>query len=116
MSRFPRRGRVAAGALYAAATVLLLWRMRHELLAHGQLSPVTVAWMYATYGTHTAATSWTLYRGGNTMRLPRAASRVGSVLTVGGTGLYLAGIRRFAGPGQLSGTHTGSQITGGIYR
>lgn len=114
----PRRSLTVAGATYAATGVLLLRRMRRELLARGRLSPVTVTWMYATYGTHAAASAWML-RYGTVIAdrwLPFPTRAIGSVLALGGAGLSLAGASRFVGPSQLSGTQVGHQISSGMYR
>lgn len=113
-----RRYLAAAGTAYAATGVLLLRRMRRELLARGRLSPVTVTWMYATYGTHATASAWMLRRGPAVAdpRLPFPKQGAGSVLVLGGAVLSLAGASRFAGPRQLSGTQLGTQISSGIYR
>lgn len=95
---------------------LLLARMRRDLGCSGQLRPSTAACMWSAYTAHAALTTTALTAPTTTAPLPpvlRAAA-----LTVTGTGgaLVLAGFRRFAGPGQLTGTTAGHLVTGGIYR
>lgn len=113
-----RRILTTAGVVYAASAVLLLRRMRRELLARGRLSPGTVTWMYATYGTHAAGSAWMLRYDPAIAdrRLSFSTRATGSLLALGGVGLSLAGASRFAGPSQLSGTQVGPQISSGIYR
>jgi len=121
MSSPPRRpGRAAAAAAaYTLSGVLLLRRMRRELLTTGRLSAPTVVWMYATYTTHAAASAWLLTRESVPPEHPRLARffrLAGSLLALSGSGLYTAGARRFSGPGQLSGTQVGNQVSTGVYR
>ncbi|WP_017975718.1 methyltransferase family protein [Actinopolyspora halophila] len=115
-----RRGRAAAAAaVHTLSGVLLLRRMRRELLTTGRLSAPTVAWMYATYTTHAAASAWLLTRDRAPTEHPRLARClrwIGAVLALSGSGLYTVGANRFAGPGQLSGTQVGNQVSSGVYR
>lgn len=97
-------------------TTALLRRMRAELTEAGRLSPSTVAWMYVTYGAHAIATSVALIRRSGHLPLPRPVSVAGGVAALAGAGLGLAGMMRFGGAGQLSGTETGSLLGSGVYR
>jgi protein-S-isoprenylcysteine O-methyltransferase Ste14 len=113
-----RPGRAAAVVVFSASGVLLL-RRRRELLTTGRLSAPTVAWMYATYTTHAAASAWLLTRDRAPTEHPRMARCLrwtGSVLALSGSGLWTAGADHFAGPGQLSGTQVGNQVSSGVYR
>ena len=95
----------------------LLARMRHELLDRGSLQPTTVVAMYAAYGVHAAGSVAALRTRWLPLPLPRRAARLsGGTLTAVGAGLCLLGMRRFAGPGQVSGTQAGPLVTGGVYR
>ncbi len=95
----------------------LLARMRRDLLDRGALRPTTVVAMYAAYGVHAAATAAALRTRWLPLPLTRRAARLGGgTLTAVGTGLCLLGMRRFAGPGQVSGTRAEPLVTGGVYR
>ncbi len=110
------RRHAAPAVLAGIGTAALLRRMRAELLTRGRLRPVTVAWMYTTYGTHAGMTAWALLRRSGELRPPRPARWCGRALVLGGTVLLTAGLSRFTGAGQLSGTDIGPQVTGGVYR
>lgn len=73
MTSPPRRPGRDAAAVYTASGVLLLRRMRREVLTTGRLSAPTVAWMYATYTTHAAASAWLLTRDRAPTERPRLA-------------------------------------------
>lgn len=90
--------------------------MRRELIATGRLSSSTILWMYTTYGAHATAASAALTTQSGSLRLPPLAVWLGRGLVVAGTGMAVAGMRRFAGPGQVSGTDPGGLVTTGIYR
>ncbi|MGH3902851.1 MAG: methyltransferase family protein [Pseudonocardiaceae bacterium] len=107
---------VAAGLAIGLSAAALLHQMRAELITTGRLSKPTVRWMYAAYGTHAAATAAALVARAGPLRVPRLAVWLGGGLTATGTALVVAGMRRFAGPGQVSGTDPGPLITGGVYR
>ena len=95
----------------------LLARMRRELLGRGALRPTTVVAMYAAYGVHAATTAAALHARWLPLPLPRRAARLsGGTLTAVVAGLCVLGMRRFAGPGQVSGTQAGPLVTGGVYR
>ncbi|MBA8824067.1 protein-S-isoprenylcysteine O-methyltransferase Ste14 [Saccharopolyspora lacisalsi] len=102
--------------LTGLTTAALLRRMRTEFLGSGQLAPSTVAWMYTIYSAHAGMTAWALLRRSGELRLPRPAGWCGRVLVLGGTVLLIAGLGRFTGAGQISGTEIGPQVTGGVYR
>lgn len=117
----PRRRRrttpgvlAAAGALTGAA-IPVLARMRRELLTTGALSPPTTAAMYTIYAGHAAATITALATERRPAP-PRAVQWAGLGLTTGGAALCMAGMSRFAGTRQISGTDTGPFINSGIYR
>lgn len=91
-----------------ASGLPLLARMRRDLRNQGSLRPTTVAAMYLTYGAHAATTVAALRGRWLPLPLPRRAARVaGGGVAAAGTGLCLLGMRRFAGPGQVSGTQGG---------
>lgn len=111
--------RLAALALGATAafTISTLRRMRREFEAAGELRPPTVAAMYACYAAHARATAHAARHRTGALPLPsRPAVGVGAVLVAGGTALCVAGMRRFAGASQISGTDVGELTTGGVYR
>lgn len=100
-----------------AASVGLLLRMRRELRSTGTLRGPTVGAMYATYALHAALTARVAYRRSLPVPIaPRLAGASGAGLMLAGAGLWVAGIRRFAGAGQVSGTEVGDLVTRGIYR
>ncbi len=113
MRRLPALALGATGAF----TLPTLRRMRREFEAVGELSPPTVAAMYACYVAHATATAQAARHRTGALPLPsRLAVGAGAVLVAGGTALCVAGMRRFAGAGQISGTDVGELTTGGLYR
>lgn len=110
--------RAATAALAATTTVgLLLRRMRGEFEATGELTVPTTVAMYACYAGHAAGTALAARNRIGALELASGpATGAGGVLVAGGTGLCLAGMRRFAGPEQISGTAVGALATGGVYR
>lgn len=108
--------RKAVPAVAGLTTAALLRRMRTEFLESGRLTPSTVTCMYTTYSAHAGMTAWALLRRSGELRLPRPAVWCGRVLVLGGTGLLTAGMSRFTGAGQISGTDIGPQVTDGVYR
>jgi len=104
----------AAGAALAGTPVLLR-RMRAEFDTRGGLTRPTAAWMYATYTAHGALYLHTLTRPDRPRpRAPlTAAALVSAVL---GAGLCAAGMSRFTGPAQVTGTDQGRFTTDGVYR
>lgn len=107
------RRAIGAFAITGLAPVLL-GRMRRELLRDGRLSAPTVTAMYGAYALHGLAVAVSAWRQSVPLQ-PRAAA-VGAPLSVAGSGLVVAGMSRFVGPGQVSGTQVGELATGGVYR
>jgi protein-S-isoprenylcysteine O-methyltransferase Ste14 len=100
-----------------ASRLPLLARMRRDLRDVGFLRPTTVTAMYLTYGIHAGTSLAALRHQWLPLPLPeRAATVAGGAVAAAGTGLCLLGMRRFPGPGQVSGTQNGPLVTGGIYR
>lgn len=108
---------VVAGAAVAAGvgTTLVLRRMRQDLLGAGRLTPATTVAMYCCYCAHAAATAVAVTRGGGRLPLPHAAVS-GAAVATAGTGLCVAGMSRFTGPGQVSGTDPATVVADGVYR
>jgi protein-S-isoprenylcysteine O-methyltransferase Ste14 len=107
--------RPAVGALVVTGlTPVLLARMRRELLRDGRLSGPTVTAMYGAYALHGLAVAVSAWR--RSAPLPPRAAAVGTPLAAAGSGLVVAGMSRFVGPGQVSGTQVGELATGGVYR
>lgn len=101
----------------AALTMTVLRRMRREFDATGEMSPPTVAAMYACYAAHAAATAQAARHRSGAVPLPsRPAAGTGAMLIAGGITLCAAGMDRFASVGQISGTDIGDLTTGGVYR
>lgn len=105
-----------AGAAAALALAALLRRMRGEFEREGRLRASTVAAMYAAYATHAGIVGIAAVRRTLPMPAPGAAETTGGALIAAGVALSLAGVSRFSGPRQISGTESGSLETGGIYR
>lgn len=125
MSRVPRRAgarRIRVGPLASLPVALLgvapllLRRMRRDLSQDGKLRTSTAALMWTAYGTHAALITAALTRRPAAPPLPAPVRAAAAGLVVGGIELDVAGMRRFAGPGQLTGTKAGRLVTGGIYR
>lgn len=91
----------------------LLRRMAAEFDERGALRPATTGWMYATYAAHATGYAWALRQS---HRLRPATFVLGTASAAAGAGLLVAGMGRFAGPAQVSGTRTGPFVTGGVYR
>lgn len=112
----PSRLPVVVAALTAGtATTVLLRQMQADLQRYGRLRAGTAAAMYAGYAAHAAssAAAWTR----TDPNLPaRSARAVGAFLVAAGGLLCVAGMRRFASPGQVSGTTDGPLVTTGVYR
>lgn len=105
----------ALGAVTAAG--LLLRRMHREFESTGQFTVPTTVAVYTCYVGHAAATALAARGQVGALRLRSGlALGLGGVLVVGGAGLCVAGMRRFAGPRQISGTDVGGLVTGGVYR
>lgn len=100
-----------------ASPVVLLRRMRKEFDKGGTLTTPTVAAMYATYTGHALLTAGVAHRRTLPLPLPpRPAEAAGAALILTGAGLWVAGVQRFAGSGQVSGTEVGELVSGGVYR
>jgi len=99
-------------------TPVLLHRMRRELLLDGRLSAPTATAMYGVYTAHALAVAVTARR--RSLPLPGGATATSTALGAGavaiGSGLVVAGMSRFVGPAQVSGTDSGELATGGVYR
>ncbi len=109
----------AASAALGAMTAVgpQLRRMHWEFESTGELTVPTTVGMYACYVGHAAATALAAREQVGALRLPSGpALGLGGVLVAGGAGLCVPGLRRFAGPGQISGTDVGALATGGVYR
>jgi protein-S-isoprenylcysteine O-methyltransferase Ste14 len=97
--------------------VPLLSKMEADLTEHGRLRIPTAAAMSATYATHSAITAIALRDRTVQLRLnPTAASIVGDLLAASGTVLCLAGMRKFTGSSELTGTSNEALVTTGVYR
>lgn len=125
MNRHRRAGRavmrhrvasVSAAATGGVGFLLVLRRMREELLGAGRLSPVTVAAMYGGYAAHAVATVVALTRGAQQIRVPSPVVVVGGTAAAAGMALCVVGMGRFVGPGQVSGSDPGSFVASGVYR
>ncbi len=91
--------------------------MEGEYERSDTLSAPTVVAMYAAYGAHLAALVWAVNQRVWPVQLPLRACRIaGSMLTVLGVGIALAGARPFGAGAQISGILPGSLHTSGIYR
>jgi len=115
LGRRARLPRPAVGALAVTGLVpVLLGRMRRELLRDGRLSAPTVTAMYGAYALHGLAVGVSAWR--RSVPLPPRTAVVGTPLAAAGSGLVMAGMSRFVGPGQVSSTQVGELTTGGVYR
>lgn len=72
--------------------------------------------MWLAYGAHAACTAEALRRRAFTLPLPPASAAAGAWVSSAGIALCLAGMRRFSGAGELTGTRAEDLITSGIYR
>ena len=101
------------------SSVPLLSQMARDLTRDGALRPATAAAMWTAYAAHTAVTGWFLAR--RPVRAPLPSSRpagraAGAGLVVAGLGACVAGMSRFAGPDEVTGTRNQPLTTTGIYR
>ncbi|QWC85708.1 phosphatidylethanolamine N-methyltransferase family protein [Nocardioidaceae bacterium] len=84
---------------------------------HGSLRRSTAAGMWAAYSAHTALVTWSLGRQPARLRIPaRPAQVAGAAISAAGFGLCIAGMRRFAGVEELTGTRNQALLTAGVYR
>lgn len=109
------RGVVVGSGILVASTAILLSRMRADFQRHGHLRRRTATVMYAAYAAHALATvtAWTRMDPRLSAQPARA---IGAPLMTAGAILCLSGMRRFATPGQVSGTAGGPLVTDGVYR
>lgn len=116
--RSPERLRWAlAAGLVAAGTGLLLRRMTREFDQDGALTRSSAAAIWVAYAAHAALLGAAARRHAIPLPLRRRVARPTSVLLIGGgAAIFVAGARRFASPGQLTGTDAGTLVTGGSYR
>ncbi len=107
----------AAAASSLAGAPWLLRRMAREFDARGVLSSATTTWMYATYLAHAALYAKVVLRPRRRLPLPASIARPAGVGAAAlGTSLCVAGMNRFSGARQVSGTTTGPFVTTGVYR
>ena len=101
-----------------ATTPVLLHRMRRELIGEGRLLAPTATAMYGLYAAH--ALTVAVAARHRSLPLPGGTTATSTALGAGavaiGSGLIVAGMSRFVGPAQVSGTDSGELATGGIYR
>lgn len=95
----------------------LLSAMSTDLRERGALRARTAEAMWSAYGAHAAVTGWMLARRVSPVGIaPRPARLAGTTLFATGVGLCVAGMRRFTGPHELTGTRNEALRTTGIYR
>jgi protein-S-isoprenylcysteine O-methyltransferase Ste14 len=114
-TRIPRSRRrvlLAASSLFASVPVLLS-RMEGDLHRSGALRTSTAAAVWSAYTAYGGLVLAALKNGRPASASLRTFGTVGALV---GAVLTVAGMRRFAGPAQLTGTDAGDLITGGIYR
>lgn len=95
--------------------MILLERMERDLRVDGRLAPGTAKVMWSAYA------GYGLLFGAALTRRPRRRATsttrtLGALLFTGGALLDLAGVLRFSGPRQLTGTEPGDLVTGGVHR
>lgn len=95
----------------------LLSRMADDMTRHGSMRTSTAAVMWTAYTTHTALTGWALARQAPTLPVPPGLARVlGASLVAAGGGLCVAGMSRFSGVEEVTGTRNQTLLTNGIYQ
>lgn len=95
----------------------LLSQMAEDMETRGSLCRSTAAAMWSAYVTHTAVTAWTLGRRADRLPVPPGVARVaGAALATAGAGLCIAGMGRFSGVAELTGTRSETLLTNGIYQ
>lgn len=112
----PPRPAVLAGAAVLSTAPALLRRMAQELDDDGRLTATTVAWMYATYAAHAGLYGLAVTRCPHPHPPSTPVAVGGAAVAAIGTLASVAGMRRFNDLAQLSGTHPGQLVAGGIYR
>lgn len=118
------RLRTAAGLSIVSvigAVPVLLRRMRAEFEQRRRLSGPTATAMYATYGVHAAAIAAASWR--RSVPLPARTAPARTALTatgvtglLAGSALTAAGMSRFTGPAQVTGTSADGLAQDGVYR
>lgn len=94
----------------------LLSRMADDMTRHGSLRPSTATAMWTAYAAHTAVTGWALAQRTAPLPVPaRTAGAAGAGLVAAGAGLCVAGMNRFTGMHELTGTRNQTLLTSGIY-
>jgi protein-S-isoprenylcysteine O-methyltransferase Ste14 len=103
-----------------ANQVPLLNLMVEDLRRHGTLRKRTAALMWTAYGAHATATGWALIRrpgrGAGPTASDRAIAAAGTLVSGGGLAVAAAGMGRFAGTGELTGTQVQTLTTSGVYQ
>ena len=95
----------------------LIARLANDMDQHGSMRSSTAAVMWTAYTTHTALTVWSLARQHVPLPISRRPAGVaGTALIAAGTGLCVAGLRRFTGVEELTGTRNQMLLTRGVYR
>ncbi|MGB3829121.1 MAG: isoprenylcysteine carboxylmethyltransferase family protein [Ornithinimicrobium sp.] len=98
-------------------SVPLLSQMANDLTQQASLRAATATAMWAAYTAHTGLTGWTLARRVASLPLPPGFAGVaGAGLMTAGVGACVAGMSRFAGPKELTGSRNQELTTTGIYR
>ncbi|MDN5895885.1 MAG: phosphatidylethanolamine N-methyltransferase family protein [Nocardioides sp.] len=101
----------------AARRLPLIGAMTRDLERHGRLRPVTATVMWGAYAAHALLVVRVLRRPRARLSLPaRPAMISGTALVAAGLATCLAGMRRFDGPSELTGTSNQALATTGIYR
>ena len=94
----------------------LLSHMADDMTRHGSLRTSTAAAMWTAYATHTAVTGLSLARRAGYLPVPApVAGAAGAALVAAGAGLCVAGMTRFTGVQELTGTENQALLTSGIY-
>ncbi|GAT07956.1 putative membrane protein [Mycolicibacterium novocastrense] len=94
----------------------LLSRMARDVCQGGSMRRSTALYMWSAYGAHAAVNGWALACPDRRLPVPRKVSSIGWVAVIGGIGLCIAGMSRFANLGEVEGTRNDALITGGVYR
>ncbi len=95
----------------------LLSQMADDMDRHGSLHSSTAAAMWTAYTAHTALTGAALAQRSLPLPIPPVVARVvGSALVAAGAALCVAGMGRFTGVQELTGTRNQPLLTTGIYQ
>lgn len=105
------------GAGIAAATAMLLRRMRGDFERDHRFRPSTAAMVYASYGIQLALAAELMAHPTRRLPIPRGTALVlGGTLGVTGAGTFALAGDVFGSARQLSGTETGHLIDQGVYQ